>query len=183
MANAAHSIAKAGALQSGGAPRFIVCVSMQAFVHVDKDTYRTPGNRARANIMHMSSYPLRCLLVSAYARVLHCAAHAIARAGCTTSSLCNGRVCQKKRTKNKLNSIRKMVLILVFNPAPQIVEVLCNSMMSERAHARSDAAGVRGRRAFYRRSSWVAAARAPSQMHGAHASGLATLPAHCARSC
>ena len=120
-------IATAGALQSGGAPRFIVCVSMQAFAHVDKDTYRTLGNRARANIMHMSSYPLRCLLVSAYARVLHCAAHAIARAGCTTSSLCNGRVCQKKRTKNRLKSIRKMVLILVFNPAPQIVEVLCNT--------------------------------------------------------
>ena len=40
-------IATAGALQSGGAPRFIVCVSMQAFAHVDKDTYRTLGNRAR----------------------------------------------------------------------------------------------------------------------------------------
>ena len=73
-------IAKAGALQSGGAPRFIVCVSMQAFLHVDKDTYRTLGHRARANIMHMSSYPLRCCLVSVRARVSHCAAHASARA-------------------------------------------------------------------------------------------------------
>ena len=73
-------IAKAGALQSGGAPRFIVCVSMQAFLHVDKDTYRTLGHRARANIMHMSSYPLRCCLVSVHARVSHCAAHASARA-------------------------------------------------------------------------------------------------------
>ena len=61
-------IADAGALQSGDAPRCIVCVSMQAFLHVDKDTYRAIGHRVRANIAHMSLCPLRCCLVSARAR-------------------------------------------------------------------------------------------------------------------
>ena len=55
-------------------------------------------------------------------------------------------------------------------------------MMSERAHARSDSAGLRGRRVLHRRSSWVAAARAPSQMHCPQAGSL-TPYTHSARAC